>query len=346
MSSGVSLFDFSDGVPTGWQTGGPSASGPTYAFTLASGRTPSSNTGPSAGPGGTGWYLFAEVTGPRQLGDVYVLAHDGSSCNEAVSSISFQYHMFGWGMGTLRLVRTASDTLWSVSGDQGDRWHGAVDVPVDSPTGFRFEYVRGISYTGDAAIARVGVSCGPSLPPSPPQPPIKPPPPALPITPPLSLGSFADRAALLRARDAWCTDSTAAAAIYGPIGQWDVSRVTDLTHVFCACPISGCESSSPRRATYLPECNVNCTDFDDDISGWDTSRVTTLFQTFRAARSFNQVCTPTRSSHTGPGPGGGGGGGTGTGTAGTGAGRAHATFLAPELPPSPSFRLTVGAASG
>ena len=37
---------------------------------------------------------------------------------------------------------------------------------------------------------------------------------------------FADRAALLTARDAWCANSTAAAATYGPINTWDVSAVT------------------------------------------------------------------------------------------------------------------------
>ena len=45
---------------------------------------------------------------------------------------------------------------------------------------------------------------------------------------------FANRAALLVARDAWCADPTAAAAIYGPISLWDISQVTDLSYVFCA----------------------------------------------------------------------------------------------------------------
>ena len=44
---------------------------------------------------------------------------------------------------------------------------------------------------------------------------------------------FADRAALLVARDAWCADPTAAAVTYGAIGTWDVSAVTDLSSLFC-----------------------------------------------------------------------------------------------------------------
>ena len=76
---------------------------------------------------------------------------------------------------------------------------------------------------------------------------------------------FTNRAALLVARDAWCADPTAAAAIYGPISLWDISQVTDLSWVFCA------DSYSNNR-----DCNPACASFNSDISGWDTSIVTTL----------------------------------------------------------------------
>ena len=78
---------------------------------------------------------------------------------------------------------------------------------------------------------------------------------------------FANRAALLVARDAWCADPTAAAAIYGPINLWDISQVTDLSWVFCA--------SSESWATDNG-CNPACSSFNSDISGWDVSIVTTL----------------------------------------------------------------------
>ena len=77
---------------------------------------------------------------------------------------------------------------------------------------------------------------------------------------------FANRAALLVARDAWCADPTAAAAIYGPINLWDISQVTDLSYVFCAW--SWATDSG---------CNPACRSFNSDISGWDTSIVTTLY---------------------------------------------------------------------
>ena len=65
---------------------------------------------------------------------------------------------------------------------------------------------------------------------------------------------FANKAALQTAVRAWCANPTAAAATYGPISLWNISQVTDLSCLFC----SGCAS------------------FNSDISGWDTSRVTTL----------------------------------------------------------------------
>ena len=91
---------------------------------------------------------------------------------------------------------------------------------------------------------------------------------------------FANRAALLVARDAWCADPTAAAAIYGPINLWDISQVTDLSWVFCGW------SDGPQGAQ--GGCNPACRSFNSDISGWDTSIVTTL--AVRAA-------SPPHSSH-------------------------------------------------
>ena len=77
--------------------------------------------------------------------------------------------------------------------------------------------------------------------------------------------AFTDRAALLVARNEWCTNSTAAAAVFGAIGSWDVSAVEDLSYVFCA------------EARYVDQgCNPACATFNDDVSGWNTSSVTTL----------------------------------------------------------------------
>ena len=85
---------------------------------------------------------------------------------------------------------------------------------------------------------------------------------------------FAQPAALLVARDAWCADPTAANATYGPISLWDISQVTDLS-----CLLRG----SAQRG-----CNPACSSFNSDISGWDTSIVTTLY--VRAASHPLHAC--------------------------------------------------------
>merc|ERR1712032_1765398 len=51
---------------------------------------------------------------------------------------------------------------------------------------------------------------------------------------------------------------------HGPIGEWDVSRVTGMSHIF-----SKADS------------------FNSDISNWDVSRVIKMGYMFRMAKSFN-----------------------------------------------------------
>ena len=154
-------FDFSGGATgLGWSTGGY----PAFAFTKKEGGTSSTGTGPSAGVGGSGSYVYAETSGGSQ-GKLFTLAYDGSACSyigEGVSTVNFQYHMYGATMGELRVTNAAGEAVWSLSGDQGDSWQAAT-VDVYSPS-FAFEYTRGSSYTGDAAVAQVTVSCGEEVP--------------------------------------------------------------------------------------------------------------------------------------------------------------------------------------
>ena len=184
------VFDFSGGIAAspGWSTGGGN---PPYAFTKKEGRTTSSFTGPSAGVGGSGSYVYAEASG-RSQGELFTLAYDGSACsNTGVSTVAFYYHMYGTTMGELRVTNAAGEAVWSLSGDQGNSWQAAT-VDVYSPS-FAFEYTRGSSFTGDAAVALVAVGCAleplpPPLPPLPPPPRLSspepsPPPPPRPLSP-------------------------------------------------------------------------------------------------------------------------------------------------------------------
>ena len=122
---------------------------------------PSSNTSPSAGVGGSGSYVYAETSSPRAKGDLFTLAYDGSACFDiglGVSTLVFHYHMYGSTMGELRVTNAAGEVVWSLVGDQGNSWQAAT-VYFYSRS-FAFEYNSGSSYTGDAAVAQVAVSCG------------------------------------------------------------------------------------------------------------------------------------------------------------------------------------------
>jgi hypothetical protein len=119
--------------------------------------------------GGSGPYVYAETSSPRAQGDLFTLTYDGSVCSNiglSVSTVRFHYHMYGATMGTLDVTNGAGETVGSLSGDQGDSWHAAT-VEVYSPS-FAFEYTRGRSWQGDAAVALVSVSCGAGPPPPPP----------------------------------------------------------------------------------------------------------------------------------------------------------------------------------
>ena len=63
----------------------------------------------------------------------------------------------------------------------------------------------------------------------------------------------------------WCNDIDAARSKHGHIMDWDVSNVTDMSHLF-------------RNSGY----------FNEDIGKWDVSNVTNMSQMFDSAISFNQ----------------------------------------------------------
>ena len=113
-------FDFSDGIAAspGWLTGGGDPT--THAFRKREGRTSSSNTGPSAGVGGSGSYVYAETSSPRVQGDLFTLAYDGSACSDiglGVRTVAFSYHMYGATMGELRVTNAAGKAVWSLGED-------------------------------------------------------------------------------------------------------------------------------------------------------------------------------------------------------------------------------------
>ena len=83
-------------------------------------------------------------------------------------------------------------------------------------------------------------------------------------------GAFGGRAELQAAVDAWVADPAAAEATHGSISGWDTSRVDDLSGI--------CESSCY---------GLFPSSFNDDVSAWDISRVTSMVNTFYRAEAFN-----------------------------------------------------------
>ena len=136
-----------------------------------SGGTPSSGTGPSSASEGS-YYAYVEATNPNYPNDTACLIsplyniQDWSSVN-----ISFDYHMYGATMGSLRLEISANGgtswnamSLWYKSGDQGNSWYSA-SVDIDdtylegtSPIRFRFKGITGTSYTSDIALDNITIT--------------------------------------------------------------------------------------------------------------------------------------------------------------------------------------------
>ena len=68
---------------------------------------------------------------------------------------------------------------------------------------------------------------------------------------------FTTKASLQTALQAFNANPTAATVTYGPIADWDVSAITDMSSLF-----------------------KDLKNFNADISGWDTSSVTNMYRMF------------------------------------------------------------------
>ena len=99
----------------------------------------------------------------------------------------------------------------------------------------------------------------------------------------------ASRADLVVGVDAWLTDATAAEAVLGHISTWDVSLVTDMHGLFCGATSGLCADSSENIVDCTSICRGTAAQsFNDDITGWDTSAVTSFMEMFYEASDFNQ----------------------------------------------------------
>lgn len=137
-----------------------------FNWTVNSGGTGSSNTGPSSAYEGN-YYFYIEASSPNYS---YKTATIESPCfdlsNENQASFNFNYHMYGASnMGSLKLeVTTDGDnwnTLWSKSGNQGTAWLAEnIDLSAYLGQSIKLRFVGQTSNTwqGDMAIDNLELS--------------------------------------------------------------------------------------------------------------------------------------------------------------------------------------------
>ncbi len=169
-SSTVASFPYSEGFESSeaWTQ----VTGDDGNWFRTSAATPSNNTGPSSASEGS-FYLFLEAStnnSPGQIGNnaTAILESPCFDLNSvAAATFSFQYHMYGSNMGSLKLQASSDGTnftdIWSLSGDQGNSWQNA-DVNLAAYVGgtvkLRFEGTTGPGWQSDLAIDDLSLSSG------------------------------------------------------------------------------------------------------------------------------------------------------------------------------------------
>jgi len=145
------------------------ASGDDFDWSLRSGSTPSSNTGPSSANEGS-YYIYMESSSPNYSNKRAIL---NSPCfdlsSESSASLEFKYHMYGSSsMGSLAMEASTDDgstwsSVWSKSGNQGNSWKTAtIDLAsyVGGTVKFRFNGITGTTWQGDMAVDDLSITGG------------------------------------------------------------------------------------------------------------------------------------------------------------------------------------------
>ncbi|XP_028396557.1 MAM and LDL-receptor class A domain-containing protein 2-like [Dendronephthya gigantea] len=128
-----------------------------FQWTVQSGSTSSSGTGPSADVSGSGYYLYIETSSPRQSGDKAAILTPTLNGNQCMK---FSYHMYGGDIGTLKIYAN-NQIIFSRSGNQGNRWVQAEKSIMQSGSyQVKFEGTRGNGYEGDIAIDAISFTPG------------------------------------------------------------------------------------------------------------------------------------------------------------------------------------------
>ncbi|MCK4344529.1 MAG: hypothetical protein KAX05_04525, partial [Bacteroidales bacterium] len=167
----ISTYPYSESFETGfgaWMQSGIDQ----MDWTLKSGPTGSSGTGPNNASDGT-YYLYTEATGYSNLYTYLDASFDFTNLTDPV--LSFDYHMFGADMGSLHVDiyngTTWNNDVWSISGQQqtsnDDAWTNQVinltAYAGNSNIKIRFRGITGNSFRSDISVDNFKVGEGVSM---------------------------------------------------------------------------------------------------------------------------------------------------------------------------------------
>ncbi|WP_124980635.1 M43 family zinc metalloprotease [Nonlabens xiamenensis] len=163
-TNGVSSFPYAEGFENtlGQWTQNSSDS---HNWSLRSGGTPSSSTGPSGAAQGS-YYIYVEASDPNFNKTAILDSPCFDLTSQSAAVLSFKYQMTGNAVGRLRVQAStggAYATIFDVSGDQGAAWRTAsVDLAtyLGSDVNLRLVVNTSSSWQGDIAVDDLAISSG------------------------------------------------------------------------------------------------------------------------------------------------------------------------------------------
>jgi len=165
-STPIASFPISDD----FETGGSSISwiqdtGDDFDWTLDSGGTGSSGTGPSSGANGSTFYMYTEASYPNSSGQIANLISPCLASNGEIV-LDFSYHMYSSAsIGTFNIdVKEENEAnwtnIWTRNSSQGNQWNEesiTIDNYIGSNIQIRFSVTTN-TYRTDVAIDNITIS--------------------------------------------------------------------------------------------------------------------------------------------------------------------------------------------
>ncbi len=174
-ASSVSTFPYTEDFETNSVGAWAQDTGDDFDWTVNSGGTGSTGTGPSAAGGGT-YYIYTEASSPNENSTANLESPCFDLTGLANPEFSFSYHMYGANMGTLNIDvstdgGTTYTTVWTQSGQVQtlgtDAWNPVTIslVPyIGQVVKIRIQGNTGINYESDMAVDDISLI---DLPPAP-----------------------------------------------------------------------------------------------------------------------------------------------------------------------------------